>query len=194
MEKASISLKDFLLTGDFGPVSLGMTREQVAACLGEPEHRSVPTRGQRIPAIWKYGDIEFHFSGNNLWLIFADNVEELDGGRAIKLDSWLLRGSATISQVMSALTAAGMSSDPIEWPHDDGTKRFRVGAGVELLFQNKSEHLFESCRPAIFRPSEAWSAMTFEGFSYAQVSDGKHGRSVSQGAGTATGNRLSDEA
>lgn len=32
-----INLKDFALTGDFGPVKIGMSKEQVINLLGEPE-------------------------------------------------------------------------------------------------------------------------------------------------------------
>lgn len=69
----------FRITGDICPVRLGMTRDELKAVLGEPDDVSTTSRKQRIPAIWTYDELEFHFeqgSDGSLWLIYreVDNV------------------------------------------------------------------------------------------------------------------------
>jgi hypothetical protein len=71
--------KRFRVTGDICPVQLGMTRDELNAILGEPDDVSTMSRKERVPAIWKYDDLEFHFehgSNGTLWLIFreVDNI------------------------------------------------------------------------------------------------------------------------
>lgn len=64
-------------------IRIGMTRDEVVAVLGEPEDVSTPSRKHRIPAIYKYGDIELHFEPENsgkLGLVYKE-VKTQDGGR-----------------------------------------------------------------------------------------------------------------
>jgi hypothetical protein len=58
------------------PVGLGANREELRRLLGEPTDTSVPTRSQRQPRIWKYGDIEYHFGDDGrVWLIYTEDQE-----------------------------------------------------------------------------------------------------------------------
>jgi hypothetical protein len=155
-------MQDFLKTGEFGPIRLGISRRQLRGHLGEPEDWGPAPRAKHNAGIWKYGDVEFHFSGDTLWLIFADNVENLDGGKAIDLDPWTLNGAATVESVLQTLVEAHIPCQRIEWTLDDGTERFRVGVGVELLFLDETRHLFDSDGVS----SLARPGMTFDGFSY----------------------------
>jgi len=60
---------------------IGMTREEVVGTLGEPNDVSTPSRTHRIPAIYKYGDIELHFTpgiSGKLWMVYTE-VETQEG-------------------------------------------------------------------------------------------------------------------
>ena len=162
MPQVVVSMLDFLRTGEFGPVRLGISRAQLRGHLGEPEEWGPAPKAKHHAGIWKYGDIEFHFNGDALWLIFADHVEQLHGGRAIDLDPWILGGAASVEQVLESLTAAHIPYQRIVWTLDDDTERLLVGAGVELLFLDETQHMFcdEGVSP-LARPG-----MTFHGFSY----------------------------
>lgn len=157
-------MRDFLRTGEFGPIRLGLSRRQLRGHLGEPEDWGPAPRAKHNAGIWKYGDIEFHFHfrEDSLIGIFADGVEELRGGGAMDLDPWVLNGAALAGQVLEALAAADISCQRIPWPHEDATERFRVEAGVELLFLDEAQHMFcdEGVSPL------AKPGMTFDGFSY----------------------------
>ena len=52
---------NFRVTGDICPIRLGMTRDEVKAIFGEPDDVSTMSRSQRVPAIYRYKDLEFHF-------------------------------------------------------------------------------------------------------------------------------------
>lgn len=155
-------MRDFLRTGEFGPVRLGVSRAELQGYLGEPEDWGPAPKAKHHAGIWKYGDIEFHFNGDTLWLIFADDVEELRGGETIDLDPWILDGNALVEQVLEGLAAAHIPYQRIVWALDDDTERFLAGAGVELLFSDETQYLFcgEEVSP-LARPG-----MTFSGFSY----------------------------
>lgn len=57
------------------PVGLGATRNELRRLLGEPTDMSLPRRRQRQPAIWKYGDVEYHFGKDGrIWLIYREDA------------------------------------------------------------------------------------------------------------------------
>jgi hypothetical protein len=58
------------------PVGLGVTRDELRRLLGEPTDTSIPTRSQRRPMIWKYGEIEYHFGDDGrVWLIYTEDED-----------------------------------------------------------------------------------------------------------------------
>ncbi len=71
MIQIKIDFRDFLKTGQFGPVQLGMTQDEVRQLLGNPQDWG----GQ----IWKYDEMEFHFGDQErrLWLIWCDHLDLL---------------------------------------------------------------------------------------------------------------------
>ncbi len=70
--------KKFGETGDICPVKLGCTREHIRALFGEPDQVGGTSRKHKMPAIWKYGELEFHFghkSTDVLSLIWSDSPD-----------------------------------------------------------------------------------------------------------------------
>jgi hypothetical protein len=53
--------KKFGETEDICPVRLDYTRENIRALFGEPDEMGGTSRKHKTPAIWKYGELEFHF-------------------------------------------------------------------------------------------------------------------------------------
>lgn len=177
--KITVSMLEFLRTGQFGPVRLGSSRNELRGYLGEPEtwgRPYLPRSSAAQAGIWKYGDIEFHFREDTLWLIFADHIRTLKGGKAIDLDPWVLSGNITVKQALRDFEDAGIACQhSIDWVLDDGTERFQVGAGVDLTFAderwysnpNKELNLNKELLP--LAPAD----MTFHGFSYYCVEETK---------------------
>ncbi|PWU20403.1 MAG: hypothetical protein C5B50_03990 [Verrucomicrobia bacterium] len=68
----------FSETGDICPVKLGCTREELRCLFGEPDAVGVVSHKRKTPAIWKYGELEFHFGrkpSDTLWLIYSDTPD-----------------------------------------------------------------------------------------------------------------------
>jgi hypothetical protein len=55
MSQVQISLKQWIKTGTFGPVHLGMSSDEVQQRLGPP-----PQFREKRPMIWKYGGVEIY--------------------------------------------------------------------------------------------------------------------------------------
>jgi hypothetical protein len=86
-----LDLREFILTGKFGFISLGLSKEEL-------ENQHFPPEGwqngqtKETSNIWRYGNFELHFENGNLIRIFNDYLNELDGGQSIKItDYWLLK-------------------------------------------------------------------------------------------------------
>ena len=129
------AIEHFLRTGEFGPIRLGDSYARVTALLGEPDDFMVRSKGND-PKLLKYGAIEFCFvldEDFSLAYILADHFDVLDGGAAIKLDPWVLRGHVTIEEVEHALRSAHIAFEPDPNPGPDTTGLI-TQAGVRLLF------------------------------------------------------------
>lgn len=78
MSRFTVDVCELIVHRRFGPVEPGATRDRVRAALGEPDTRSVPGAVAEPMSIWVYGrtlcrgHLEFHFNGDDLWMIFAD--------------------------------------------------------------------------------------------------------------------------
>jgi hypothetical protein len=105
-----VSLKDFVRTGNFGPVALDQTKAEVRAHLGEPDDTGGRSHKYPEPRIWKYGSFEFHFEpgSDRLRFIHADDFEVPEGGKNVMLDPWIIRRDLPREDLESALRALGL--------------------------------------------------------------------------------------
>ena len=67
----------FISSGDICLIPLGMSRDDLRAAFGEPDDVGGTSRKHRVPAIWVYGGLEFHFdtAGGELCLIYQDTAD-----------------------------------------------------------------------------------------------------------------------
>lgn len=102
---ASVSMREFLRTGEFGSVRLGDSVDSLRSVLGEPP--VVGGSSRRPPGIWKYGDIEFHLSSDarRVCLIFCDTFERLQLGPAASFDRWFFEGHPPVELVERELAS-----------------------------------------------------------------------------------------
>jgi len=149
-----VALKEFLFTGRFGPVELGMKRQDVLTCLGVADCTGGTSRKHRIPAIWKYGSFEFHFgdAGQPLTLIHADDFEGLTGGARVALEPWCLSGRLARDAAERAFQAARLTYFLRPDPSGDAGDQLLTEGGVALLFRgNPREAPYERRLVAISR-------------------------------------------
>ena len=109
-----VSLKDFAVTGDFGPVKAGFTPVSLEAVLGEPEATGGTSRRHRRPVIWKYGDIEFHFArpDGELCLVHLDRFSATggcpEGWGGFEIEPWVIREGLPCDSFIAAIEKAGL--------------------------------------------------------------------------------------
>jgi hypothetical protein len=55
---------------------LGATRDDLLRTLGEPDDVGGTSRSRRVPSVWKYGEIEYHFGRDGrVWLIYTEDSD-----------------------------------------------------------------------------------------------------------------------
>lgn len=135
------SLREFLRTGELGPIHLGTTRTQVHSALGPPDDVGAMITVYGLPAICKYGDIELHFrpDEDDVVAIHIDDFDVPSGGSAVHLDPWIVRRGIPLVDVEKHLKSAGIPFHAINWPFDDNTVRLAIGRNVTLTFVDQSE-------------------------------------------------------
>jgi hypothetical protein len=128
------SLEDFARTGVFGSIELDMTRSQVEQLLGLPDDWEYEAPTYQSATIWKYGDIEFYFQADRLYMIFTDDFKIPKGGTKIQLDAWIVDGNLTCSEAKKSLSASNIPYVEGDAPHNENGKHLITGAGVTFAF------------------------------------------------------------
>jgi hypothetical protein len=149
------SLRELVETGRLGTLTLKSTRATVHAALGDPDQSSTATNEDRQPSIWKYGDLEFHFSQSDaLWLIHTDTFASAPrSGRKLRLDPWIFRRSLTPEAMITLCEQLHLPCEEFVRPwFEPEERRFLLGVGIEVSFapsaDNKPER-FEALSYAV---------------------------------------------
>jgi hypothetical protein len=67
---------NFRRSGDIGNIRAAMHRDELKELLGEPDDVGGTSRKRRMPRIWKYGSVEFHFGDeDDLRLVYFEDDE-----------------------------------------------------------------------------------------------------------------------
>jgi hypothetical protein len=137
----SVSMREFLRSGEFGPVRLGASAENVRSIFGEPHSVGSTLRRRQTPGVWKYGDIEFHLTVDRrrVCLIFCDTFDRLHLGPAAALDSWFFEGHPSREAVERELLLAQIPFNRQEMKLEPNGYLLRLESGVELLFNTGSD-------------------------------------------------------
>ncbi len=142
-----ISLIDFFRTGNFGPIRLGMTRQEVYDILGEPDFYDSGFRecshselSLMDAEIWSYCPIEFYFFLDSpLFMVFTDHIpfEDWRESNIIELDAWLFSNG---NQPSRAELEAGLAEHHISYTYLESEKsnaehvtgKLILASGVEI--------------------------------------------------------------
>jgi hypothetical protein len=133
-----VELLEFLRTGDFGGITLGMTRQQIIDLLGIPPNWMITKRRKRfeISPIWRYGSMEFYFAENSgaFHMIFTDHFP-LEGSETLSIiDPWLLRGGLTFDEALTLLIPTGLPYQIAPELHT-GVTYLTFASGVKISFE-----------------------------------------------------------
>lgn len=87
--RKTISVLNFIKTGQFGDVYLGQTMADVKNILSKPDD---VTEIMEDTFIWRYSAFELHFRGDSLTLLWCDNLDYMysPNKKQFKLDRWVL--------------------------------------------------------------------------------------------------------
>jgi hypothetical protein len=145
-------MREFLRTGEFGPVRLGDSVDSLRSIFGEPPVVGGTSRRQRIPGVWKYGDIEFHLTSDakRVCLIFCDTFEHLQLGPVASFDRWFFEGHPPVELVERELVSASIGFQRHDMPHEPSAFLLRLDCGVELLFSSGSDPVMWPGVPGLF--------------------------------------------
>src|SRR5262245_39165182 len=139
--KASVSMREFLRTGQFGPMTLGDSADSVRAVLGEPTDWYDPPE-EWNPVFLKYGDVEFYFTleTRQLWMIFCDTFKRLHLGPRISLDRWFFDGHPSLETVERELLAEKLKAERRDHPpNSPELYLLHLESGVELYMCNSAD-------------------------------------------------------
>ncbi|MCP3935866.1 MAG: hypothetical protein GY708_10895 [Actinomycetia bacterium] len=128
-----ILLADAIRSGEFGPVRLGMTKDEVRRALGAPDDMMSPSRRRRESPCWFYGDVEIYFAPPQ-WtvsLIFADEFKVLDGGTRLEIESGSIRGGMGWDEVVDLLEDLDVPYEEVPAPSPE-LRWLRTRSGVTL--------------------------------------------------------------
>ncbi|MFT5121581.1 MAG: hypothetical protein ACI9TH_000847 [Kiritimatiellia bacterium] len=162
VQQAKVDLIEFLHSGTFAGIALGMSGKEIEKILGEPEtfgglsanetvSSAMPKRRKfkdstRTPTkdkalIWRYGDFEFHFArpANSLWMIFSDHFQgRPKGGSKLLVEDSFVCGQVRLMEMDPAFKTAGLSYEPV-LVDSSNTTRIAFESGVQLEFLDTAE-------------------------------------------------------
>ncbi len=134
-EKITIDFEEFFTTGRFDFLKLGKTKEWIINNFPNPDgfddHPEVFKDD-----IWRYGNIELHFDNDELYLIFSDYINELEGGDALELKKWFLENTEMLklADVISQLNSKHIDYQKRTNTTGQTTVNLKLQSGVKLRF------------------------------------------------------------
>ncbi|MEP7285986.1 MAG: hypothetical protein ABI947_09480 [Chloroflexota bacterium] len=135
MKIYDITLTQFLLLGNLGPLKIGIDREEVLTQLGEPPSWSAKSRKEIAP-LWKYGILQIAFSSNRVWYIGLYPEDEVDLPSAFKLAGYFPTDTTTHEEFEEYLMSEEISYHPdLEDPSKD-TATIAINSTTHIYFSD----------------------------------------------------------
>jgi hypothetical protein len=150
----TVSIKDFVLNGNFGPVKIGMMRDEVVNLLGEPDDEKDLDNDYCL--LW-YAYYEFTYLKRNGVLLGIQNsnlaiscnlkTKRVNNKKSIyfsnnyfTIDIWFLKKGRylTYKEVVQILEKEKIDFEIVSRVKNDLTIRFR--SGLEINFDDNSGH------------------------------------------------------
>ncbi|MDR1198663.1 MAG: hypothetical protein LBK94_06580 [Prevotellaceae bacterium] len=130
-KKIEINIFDFFKYGKFGYIKLDQTKEWVLNNFpdADSQYENKPFD------ILKYGNIEFHFHKNILFLIFCEEFDNFNGGKSLIIDKWILEKPNEL-KLLNVLEKLNENNIDYEKKEDSLGIKLKLESGVELTFEN----------------------------------------------------------
>lgn len=134
-EKINIDFEEFFTIGKFDFLKLGKTKEWIINNFPDPDGYEEHPEIYKA-SIWTYGNIELHFNDDELFLIFSDYINELDGGDSLELKKWFLENTEKLklSDIISQLNSKHIDFQKRTNNIGQTTVNLELQSGVNLGF------------------------------------------------------------
>ncbi|MEZ5986134.1 MAG: hypothetical protein R3B94_09300 [Hyphomonas sp.] len=133
-----IDLLEFFRSGKFDCLKLGQNKDWVLRNFPDPDSGWDTDLQSGGFDIWTYGNIELHFEKDKLFLIFSDDLSDLNGGKDLRLTRWIFDDPSTrsLSAVLNKL-----NKEKVDYRKQSDALGvvLRLASGIELTFENTDD-------------------------------------------------------
>jgi hypothetical protein len=140
-----ISLLEFLRTGRFGDLGLGMHVSELFPMFGDPTYTKTnkSRRGK-----WVYKDVEFWINEESqrvyaIWILGFSDTDSLGAfpriNKRYALDPWVLRWSTGLENTLRALKSANLMSQHKLYDQLPSYESLELESGVTIMFRKEPE-------------------------------------------------------
>jgi hypothetical protein len=141
--KITIDILNFIRTGQFDCLKPGQTKEWILNNFPDPDDIGMGNSLENAQ-IWFYGNIELHFDKDKLFLIFSESIVDLNGGKSLKLNKWVLSDTENLklSNFIQKLNIAHIDFSKKTEKYDLEYVRLRIfESNVEFTFVDEEKKL-----------------------------------------------------
>ncbi|BDD09496.1 hypothetical protein FUAX_19280 [Fulvitalea axinellae] len=136
-----VYLSDFIRTGVFGKIRLGLRKDEIEA-LGLTPDMWLNKMNKETSPIWRYGNLELHFDDRkHLSGIFNDYIHDIQGGNRITIvNHW--KKVPTLSDILEELNR--IEKDYTKQTNEYGTITLELLNRVYFMFESEQENTVET--------------------------------------------------
>lgn len=131
------SMLDIASMGELSLRCHGVDHDGLRELVGPPSSWG-PQKTREKAEIWRFGNVEFHFSNWKVYLIFSDHDDLTDGGRFLRIDPWIVRRGLERDVLQVALFEAGIACETIIPDYDPTQRLVRTQSGAVFTFNECS--------------------------------------------------------
>ncbi len=131
--KLHLDFEEFLRDGKFDYIQLGKTKEWIINNFPDPD---APFLDQ---SIWLYGNIEFHFDGDMLFLIHLEKFKDLDVSDKFHINPWFLGTQYRLKDILHELNQKHMDYYKVTRDFDGTIELVMLKSKVKLFFTFKED-------------------------------------------------------
>lgn len=131
------SMMDIMSAGELGLRCHGVDHDGLRELVGPPSSWGTQKTPEKAE-IWRFGNVEFHFSSWKVYLIFSDHDDLTDGGEFLHIDPWIVRRGLERETFQAALVRAGIAFETIAPDYDPSQRLVRTQSGAVFTFNECS--------------------------------------------------------
>jgi len=133
-----LSLIDVIKNRDGVSGLLGLSQTELRELLGEPSGWGIDQKVDNA-RIWRYGDIEFHFSDRVVCMLYSDHNHMTVGAGLLEIDPWVVRRGLSCRDFENALKSEFVPYTSEVHEFDECQKVVTTPSGARFSFIEDSD-------------------------------------------------------